>query len=146
MINLIEQSQSLTFLLCSKQQSSPHTTFPLCEQYYLANPNETPQTSTRGYNTPSWTKHMVWNSSGAHVDNQTTFLLGAPTPRLLAAFDTTSCKWVSNVNSSLRLPKEFADSSSQPQQHQESNLDVPFTTYYWCRIYKVFIIVVKGQY
>ena len=48
-----------------------HTTFPHCEQYYHANPNATPPTtSTRGHNTPSCTKHMHWNSPWAHVDNQ----------------------------------------------------------------------------
>ena len=79
-INRIEQTpRHWPSTIAPNIKAHPHTIFPYCEQtYYSVNPNEaSASTSTRGHNTQTWTKHMHWHSSWAHLDNQTTFLLCA---------------------------------------------------------------------
>ena len=94
----------------SNNKTYSYTTFPHCD--YPANPNETPSTTfTREHNTVSWTKHMHWNSSWAHVNNQTTFLLGA--------FDKNSRKWVSNVNLECKITPRIRNSLPSQTEHQQ---------------------------
>ena len=108
-------------LCASRNRVHPRTTFPQCEQYYPANPNKTPPTKfTWGHTTPSWTKHMHWNGSRVHVDNQITFLLGARNSDSWLPLTQYPANESQTATWSPRLFQEYTDSlPPQAQHHQQ---------------------------